>query len=75
MKARHLETLALQSYEAGQIQAASWVGLMPVPIPEIYLRYIAAWAEGYAARYPKMHRKLAMNHYAAGFIDTFMVPN
>jgi hypothetical protein len=75
MKARHLETLALQSYEAGRIKATSWKGLMPVPIPEIYLRYIAAWAEGYAARHPKMHRKLAMNHYAAGFIDTFMVPN
>lgn len=73
MKAPYIEDIALNSYEAGQMKAASWVGLMPVPIPEIYLRYVAAWAEGYAARYPKMHREMAKKTFASGFIDTFAI--
>lgn len=71
LKAPHVEDIALQSYEAGQIKAASWVGLMPVPIPEIYGRYIAAWAEGYSHRFPKLHRDFAKRNFVKGFIDTF----
>jgi len=71
MKAPHLEDIALQSYEAGQMKAASWVGLMPVPIPEIYLRHVASWAEGYSQRFSRMHRELAKHNFALGFIDTF----
>ena len=72
MIAPHIEDIALASYEAGQIRAANWVGLIPVPIPEIYLRHIVLEARVFAKKYP-MYRTVAVTNFCNGFIDTFSV--
>lgn len=73
MIAAHIEDIALASYEAGQIRAANWVGLIPVPIPEIYIRQVIKEAMAFSGNYDRMHRSLAVDSFCQGFIDTFSV--
>jgi hypothetical protein len=73
VKPQYIEDIVLASYEAGQIRGAEWHGLMPVPIPPIYMKFIAEWAKAYSMKHPKMHRQEAMRSYGLGFIDTFTV--
>lgn len=69
MNALHVEEIALESYEAGQIRASDWQGFMPSPIPQIYMKHMANECSKFVARYPSMHRPLAKQMWASGFLD------
>jgi hypothetical protein len=71
MRSPNEDDIALASYEAGQIRAAEWEGLLPVPIPQIYLEHVAKWAKEHSRQYSSIHRDLSMKFYGFGFIDTF----
>ena len=69
MIANHIEDIALEAYEAGQIRASDWQGFMPSPIPQIYMQHMAMECDKFVAKYPSIHRPLAKQMWASGFLD------
>lgn len=66
----HLSDIALLSYENGQMWAAKWEGLMPVPVPEIYIQYAFRDAIKFSQHFHQMHRNLVLENWRNGFLDT-----
>lgn len=69
MKARHLEDILLEAYEAGQIRASDWEGFIPTPIPEIYAKQFAKEARTFASRFSELHHPEIMHYWCNGFLD------
>lgn len=72
MKPAHIEDISVEAYEAGQIRASEWDGLMPSPIPQIYMKHIVVDAKKFASRYDKVHRDTVMHYWCNGFLDWFI---